>query len=155
MGLPHGAATIHPTGNIISEHMEYYLDPQMLKKRLALACEVLEAFEFDTIAFRGMSGAFLGPSIATVLDKQMILVRKADDDSHSLYQTEGYKDVNRYIIVDDFVSSGSTKKAIIDAVTIFAPDSNFLGLLDVNNISRYRIDELRNHGFPLSSYPLK
>jgi hypothetical protein len=71
---------------------------------------------FDAIAFRGMSGALIGPVLADRLDKKLIMVRKpTDGESHSRMTVEGEK-ADRYIIVDDFVSSGSTVRAIIQAL---------------------------------------
>jgi adenine/guanine phosphoribosyltransferase-like PRPP-binding protein len=121
-------------------------------KKLILAQQVLQEYDFDTIAFRGMSGAFLGPSIATAMEKQMILVRKPEDKTHSKMRVEGNRAANRYVIVDDFIASGDTKRAIIDAISTWAPDANFVGLLEVHDLHQIDIDRYRqrNKPFPLS-----
>lgn len=67
---------------------------------------------FDTIAFRGMSGALIAPSVADVLGKQLLMVRKAQDDSHGGL-VEGARSRSRYIVLDDVVESGNTVAQVI------------------------------------------
>jgi adenine/guanine phosphoribosyltransferase-like PRPP-binding protein len=83
---------------------------------------------FDTIAVRGMSGALIGPTLADLLDKDIILIRKASDGpSHSTdsdytihYSGNPGK---RYIVVDDFISGGNTVRAVTEAMaTTFSSD---------------------------------
>ena len=45
--------------------------------------------ECDAIAFRGMSGALVGPMVALELGKEFIMVRKRNANSHSSYMVEG------------------------------------------------------------------
>lgn len=71
--------------------------------------------KFDSIAFRGMSGALVGPAVAATLDKEMIMVRKPKT-SHSIHVVEGFIASQSYVIVDDFVSSGATVSATIGAI---------------------------------------
>lgn len=79
------------------------------------AVEVLRAarkqFPFDAIAFRGLSGCIIGPSIAEKLNVNIIAVRKPDDGSHSSYMVEGAVNCD-YVIIDDLISSGTTIKRI-------------------------------------------
>lgn len=71
--------------------------------------------EFDTIVFRGSSGALVCPTLAMKLDKEMLLVRKADNN-HSCYQLEGYVGAKRFIVVDDLICSGGTINEIFNKV---------------------------------------
>jgi len=69
---------------------------------------------FDTIAFRGMSGALIAPIVADKLNKSLTLVRKQEVDehkSHAEYPVEGALFVD-YVIVDDFTNSGRTLREI-------------------------------------------
>lgn len=67
------------------------------------------------IAFRGQSGSALAYPVAAKLKMPLILVRKNTESSHSSYKIEGCtnKDVDNYIIIDDFISSGKTVNTII------------------------------------------
>ena len=76
----------------------------------------LEGIDFDTIAFRGMSGALVAPIVARDLKKEIILVRKTGEDNHSGYSLEGHVGAKKYVILDDFVSTGRTVREIIKQV---------------------------------------
>lgn len=70
--------------------------------------------EFDAIACRGVSGTVVGAAVASRLSKQLIVVRKPDVQSHSEYDVEGRPyGFFKYIIIDDFVSTGETVREII------------------------------------------
>lgn len=84
-------------------------------------CEkVLKTKRFDTIVFRGVSGMLVGPIVAHRLRKEVIVVRKSTTDyTHSHREAEGHVGAKRYIVLDDFISSGQTVKTIIKAVEDF------------------------------------
>ena len=69
--------------------------------------------DFDSVVFRGMSGALIVPEVAGVLNKPIVLVRK-DDGSHSSHIVEGYAHVKKYIIIDDLIYMGHTITNIVD-----------------------------------------
>lgn len=74
---------------------------------------------YDTIAARGMSGAAVAPILAYALNKKLALVRKPEAHSHDSRSFVG--DIgDRWIFVDDFISSGETirqtARALNDAV---------------------------------------
>jgi hypothetical protein len=96
-----------------SAYMAPLLDPTTLMQRVTKMVEALapHADTFDTIAFSGYSGAVLGPMLAMRLDKNMLLVRKDTDSTHSSYLIEGTLH-SRYIIADDLVCSGATAMRI-------------------------------------------
>lgn len=62
---------------------------------------------FDAIAFRGASGSLVAPIVALKLEKQLIMIRK-DDNNHSYHSIEGYVDSQRFIIIDDLICTGNT-----------------------------------------------
>jgi len=101
-----------------SSYLGAVLTPDGLRDaaaKVSRRIEQLEAekgYKIDAIAFRGMSGALVGPMAATFLNKGMLLVRKPGDGSHSDYTVEGMILARKYVIVDDFVSTGVTVSAI-------------------------------------------
>ncbi len=140
-----------PAELVTSAHMCPYLDPSSLRESISLAEEALSHIDFDTVAFRGMSGAFLGPIIAADMHKKMILVRKPEDSTHSPLKTEGNSSAKRYVIVDDFISSGRTRTAIVDAVYDFAPRAKYLGTLEVKTLDEKVVRKYKKGG---KAYPL-
>lgn len=73
----------------------------------------LRGIDFDTIVGTGFSGGIVIPALALAMGKKFVLIRKEDDDSHhgggQLVGQLG----ERWIFVDDFVSSGRTRTRVI------------------------------------------
>ena len=76
----------------------------------------LEGMDYEFLAFRGMSGAVITPLLAIIVGKPFVVVRKPGEAHHSGTKVEGYKGRGEYIIVDDFVCTGSTVRAMWDAL---------------------------------------
>lgn len=142
--------------NIRGSHLASDLDPDKLRKRIALAGRALAGYDFDSIAFRGVSGTILGAPIALLMNKEMVLVRKDGDDTHSGYRVEGNRNVLRYIIVDDFVSSGHTGREIVRKIEAFAPGAECLGLLQTRYLYEDEVAEAeQTRGAQLELTPVK
>jgi len=151
------AVPIPPSGLICSEHMARFLDTKDLYHYIDLAIKALKRQEFDSIAFRGMSGAVSAPIIALALKKNLILVRKPEDRTHSQYRVEGFNASRRYVIVDDFISTGETARAIRDSIYNFAHHAKCIGVLPIQRLDKEEINrlELKNLPYPLSRIPKK
>jgi adenine/guanine phosphoribosyltransferase-like PRPP-binding protein len=132
---------------VCSQHMAKFLDMAELPTYVSLAIEALKNRRFDSLAFRGLSGAVIAPPVALALHKNLIMVRKPEEPTHSDFPVEGNRSSKKYIIIDDFVSSGKTATSIIQAVTEFAPQAKCLGVLSVQHITQ---DKLTKHKY----YPL-
>lgn len=138
-------------------YMGKLLDTDELRATTEQAVEMLRpiAHTFDAVAFRGISGAILGPIIAMALGKSMILVRKPNDGSHSQQNAswgptsfsadsghngkltsliEGDVNTRKYIIVDDFQSQGTTARAIRNEINKVLPEAVCLGVCAVSKL---------------------
>lgn len=71
--------------------------------------------EYDTMVGTGLSGLLVVPILARALNKHFAIVRKEQDKSHRECDIEGTIG-ERWIFVDDFISSGATKNRVIKAV---------------------------------------
>lgn len=105
------------------------LHPEERIEVLEKAVADLKDVVFDAIAFTGMSGALFAPMLAFAMKKELIAVRKSSADTHSHTPIEGYIKSKRYIIVDDFVSSGTTILLVCEKVKNFATDGKLVGIL--------------------------
>lgn len=76
---------------------------------------------FDTVVGTGLSGALVVPALARELDKNWLLVRKADDGTHSSYPAEGRLG-ERWMFVDDLISSGATRRRVMAVVADLAQE---------------------------------
>lgn len=97
-----------------SVYLRRQLEGQELKKYIDYCVKVLRPRKksFDAIAFRGVSGSLVAPSVAATLGKNLIIVRKSAKDNHSNILVEGHLKPQKYIIIDDFCDSGKTLKVI-------------------------------------------
>jgi hypothetical protein len=106
-----------------ASHLDPLINVELLKVTVKNAVKAIKLLgledKFDAIAFRGLSGSLVAPSVALKLGKTLLAVRK-EEECHSSRQVEGDLGADRYIIIDDFVSSGETineiRKAIIQRV---------------------------------------
>ena len=117
---------------------EYLRDPLCGKKLRKIAKAISRSvkksgLEFDSIAFRGMSGALLAPTVASLLEKPLLLVRKGKTSRHSKRSVEGYIGKGcSYIIIDDFIFSGETVKEIQQEINDECDDTECVGIFLYN-----------------------
>ena len=79
------------------------------------ALKTLKGVEYDTMIGSGTSGLLVIPLLARALDKHFASVRKPNDASHKECDIEGVIG-DRWIFVDDFISSGATLDRVQKAV---------------------------------------
>jgi hypothetical protein len=113
---------------ILSGWLEDVLDPDGLTAAIRLTAGLIKKMEagpsiygdqvpkIDAIAFRGMSGALVAPAVASLLGRQLIMVRKPELSTHSTRRVEGDVTARYYVVVDDFVYSGETLGTIISDI---------------------------------------
>lgn len=90
-------------------YLENALRPYLREEPLNWLVSKLERVDFDGIAVRGMSGITIGSMLADRMKKELILVRKDEDNlNHSPQRVEMANSVKSYIIVDDLTGSGTT-----------------------------------------------
>lgn len=82
---------------------------------------LMRKYEADTIVVSGNSGVSLGFAALTLVDFPLVLVRKDNDSSHGA-PIEGpyFHIVRRYLILDDFVGTGTTVERIADKILTLA-----------------------------------
>ena len=72
--------------------------------------------EFDTLVGTGFSGGVVIPALALAMGKNFVLIRKETDDSHHGNGRLVGQLGERWIFVDDFISSGATRKRVIEKI---------------------------------------
>ena len=109
-----------------AEFRTYYMDSALfnLSEVIKQAQEKLADVDFDTLVGTGFSGGIVIPALALAMGKKFVLIRKENDDSHHgkgrLLGQLGEK----WIFVDDFVSSGHTRKRVIEKIEEAAVDAS-------------------------------
>lgn len=68
--------------------------------------------EFDGFIVTGISGVAMGAMVARSLKKDLVIIRKDNDNSHSSYKVENFKHGNSYIFLDDLIASGNTYRKV-------------------------------------------
>ena len=99
------------------EFKTWYMDEAVfaLPKVIEAATAELEDIEFDTLVGTGFSGGIVIPALALTLGKRFVLIRKDTDDSHHRGRIVGELG-KQWIFVDDFISSGKTRRRVMDKV---------------------------------------
>lgn len=96
-------------------------------KTFELTIECLSKFDFDTIVVTGVSGLLIGPVVAHMMGKKIAVIRKEDDGSHSSDTIEG-EIGDRYVIIDDFICTGTTVKRMKARMKSTCPRAVCVGL---------------------------
>ena len=110
------------------EYLAKALERDQIDEAVGDCKAALKGKRFDTLVFRGVSGMLVGAIVAAEMNKEVIIVRKHTDEfTHSTRSTEGHVAAKRYVILDDFISTGLTVRTIIEAVHGFAPNAKLVG----------------------------
>lgn len=89
------------------------------------------------IAVRGVSGLLIGPTLAFLTKRPLLVIRKKGDGSHSNLDIEGDVTVKSYIVVDDFTCSGNTVVTIVESMYRAVPEAKFVGVLTYSGRAEY------------------
>lgn len=98
-----------------------YDDTNSLINRAHVA---LRGVDYDTMVGTGLSGSLIIPILARAFDKHWLLIRKDNDGTHSCRIAEGNLG-QRWIFVDDFISSGDTRDRVRTKVGQIAQTSGY------------------------------
>ncbi len=123
--------------NIRTVYLKSVFEPALFQEtfdKTVTAARVLRTeVEFDTLAFCGMSGAAMAFVLGLTMNLPTLCVRKERDNAHyRRYKSsplEGNVGVRRYLIVDDFISSGSTVNYIIRCINSELPSADCAAIL--------------------------
>ena len=119
----------HFGGHITCGHLRGVLTRHFADSRIAECIDLLSPYQFDTFAFRGNSGALMAPILAHKMGKELIMVRKPDIECVSTLPVEGFSRAQRYVLVDDLISTGRTAAKTIIGVKQFAPEAKIIAML--------------------------
>jgi adenine/guanine phosphoribosyltransferase-like PRPP-binding protein len=115
-----------------SKHADYLgrafsesLDPMAERLRDILADAANGPGTVDTFVGTGLSGALVVPTLARALGRHWAIVRK-QDGSHSSRTVEGAIG-ERWLFIDDFIEGGATLRRVREAVTLYAPGTEWVG----------------------------
>lgn len=129
-----------------------FMQPALLRDIIDQAAEAIRGYNYDAVAFTGMSGALIGPGIAMRSGKTFIMVRKEGQSEHTSCLVEGDLAARRYIIVDDFIASGGTYARMRQAISLAMPEAECLGLLPVKEVGRKKLVPGHDGRYPLSPF---
>lgn len=111
------------------DHTTVLLNPKIRNKIIFQCVNDLNNISdnFDSIACCGMSGLLVVPQVSELLRKNIIVVRKRNDQRYSPFAYEGVVP-KKYAIVDDLICSGKTVKHIIHTISEDCPRSECVGI---------------------------
>jgi len=96
----------------------WYMDDAVfnLAEVIETAKKRLANVDFDTLVGTGFSGGLVIPTLALQMGKKFVLIRKETDDSHHGKGRLLGELGDKWILVDDFVSSGKTRRRVIEKI---------------------------------------
>src|SRR5579885_145290 len=120
------------TSHVIrTDYLDRVYRVNQFTKTVEKAAKTLRSFRrkhpFDAIAFTGTSGAAIAYPLSYLLGVPLICVRKSTRDNHFGYKIEGCMTAENYIIVDDFIESGSTVNKVRKSINDEYWKSNEIG----------------------------
>ena len=119
-----------------ASHLTVMLNPARAKYTAKKVVKMIKArgLKFDAIACRGVSSMLISPIVAMRLNKSLIVVRKGEA-THSSYIVEGDHGARRYLIIDDFIDSGDTIRAITEEIYDVNKDAQCVGFIAYKRLS--------------------
>lgn len=128
-----------------SDYLSMYFDAKKHASTLRHAKKTLKNMDFQIIVVRGVSGLLWGTAIARHMKKPLCVVRKKDGH-HSYVSEEGYIPTNgeKWIIVDDFISTGNTVETIAKAISGY--NGEFVGVYQAHYKSFVHLSTLSELG---------
>lgn len=138
----------------MSTFRTYYMDTALfnLAEVIDTAKERLADVEFDTLVGTGFSGGVVIPALALAMSKKFVLIRKDTDDSHhgqgKLLGSIGA----RWVFVDDFVSSGSTRKRVIEKINEATQASPYRPAIETEMVGQYMYVDYSDYGPKFEAY---
>jgi len=87
----------------------------------AKAINALSSIDFDTVVGTGLSGLLPLQRLAEIFGAQFLAVRKPKDSIHSAGLAEGFLG-ERWLFIDDFISSGGTFNRVHAVVELIAAE---------------------------------
>ncbi len=140
-----------------SIYLSTFVIPGKLRRQIDLTVRALRPHldKFDAIAFTGMSGALIGPPVAMVLGKEIIMVRKDNSGTHSIHDVEGDFNARAYIIVDDLRDTGATERFIIKKIADNIPDAKYVGFMSAMHLREIDVEAAETFNEPIPLLPRK
>ncbi len=120
-------------------YMEYLVRHEVLDQLVAKSNTFLRGRfgiqipDFDCLAFSGCSGMLVGSPLSLALKKPFIIIRK-HPETHSEHICEGFHAAKKYVLVDDFVSSGKTLDLVVNRIKEWQPQAQLVGVLEVSRL---------------------
>lgn len=114
------AATSHGQAD---GYLSNAFDPERL---ITQARGILFDKDFDTFVGTGVSGIIGASVLASALNKNLLIVRKPGEASHSFEKVEGRLGL-RWVFVDDLIASGETYMRVRSEIEVLPVTSRLVG----------------------------
>lgn len=78
------------------------------------ACRLLDGVYFDTFVATGLSGATVAPMVAARMRKNVLIIRKPDDNNHHSGSMKIVGSLGTsFIFIDDCIDTGRTRRRLL------------------------------------------
>lgn len=107
----------------VSDYLDKVLSGRVLREATLekCVCGIKEHFpDVDVLAVTGVSGTLVALPIADILGKDVVVIRKDNESSHSIFMVEGAQPTSgeklKVVFLDDLVGTGQTIQRMAEAL---------------------------------------
>lgn len=137
-----------------SGYQRHIFNGAQFKARVEAVSQRVRELNPDFVACRGLSGISVASAVSYVTGTPMAVVRKPGENPHSEGLVNGpYGMKGRYVIIDDFISSGDTVDDIMDAINSDSEENKCIGIILYSQYTNSTYNSLHNAKYMSAKLP--
>ena len=137
-----------------SGYQRHIFNGAQFKARVEAVSQRVRELNPDFVACRGLSGISVASAVSYVTGTPMAVVRKPGENPHSEGLVNGpYGMKGRYVIIDDFISSGDTVDDIMEAVDSDSKENKCIGIILYSRSMNSTYNSTHNSKYTFSNIP--
>lgn len=135
-----------------ASYLKTIFNRELREKSIDIIMSGLKDVDFDSFVITGVSGIAFGAVLADRMGKEITIVRKSDDSSHSWCKVENIHKNMKVIFLDDFIETGTT---LINVLMTLKGEGSYFNAENFLGIQTYHISDANKPIFISRNYILE